>query len=298
VVSILERVEYLGHTVNFKTQKQSYKSHKITYNPPDEWLVFENTQEAIIDESTFMIVQNLRNGRRRPTSMGEPPLFSGLMYCADCGKKMHYHRKRDVPKGHERFFCSAYRQDRRCTAHYIRLDTLKEVVLQNLRDAVSYVSHHESEFVSEVLNTREKERGREHVKVKGELKKAENRVTELDDIIKHLYEDNISGKLTDERFVKLSRDYELEQGKLKTFIEAKHKELVEQEKSHANVKSFIATTKKYTDLKELDAAVLREFISKIFVSEKSKETKIQEIQIVYNFVGVFDFNSATEQMKK
>ena len=103
--------------------------------------------------------------------------------------------------------------------------------------------------------------------MKSELKKAENRVTELDDIIKHLYEDNISGKLTDERFVKLSRDYELEQGKLKTFIKVKHKELGEHEKSHANVKSFIATTKKYTDLKELDAVVLREFISKIFVSE-------------------------------
>ena len=127
------------------------------------------------------------------------------------------------------------------------------------------------------------------------MKKAESRVTELDDIIKRLYEDNINGKLTDERFVKLSRDYEREQDNLKSVIEVKRKELVEQEKNRINVKSFIATTKKYTDLKELDATVLREFISKIFVSENDKKTKTRELRIVYNFVGAFDFDSAIEQ---
>ena len=140
-----------------------------------------------------------------------------------------------------------------------------------------------------------KERDRELAKVKEVLKNAENRIAELDNIIKHLYEDNISGKLTDERFVKLSAGYEGEQDNLKPFIETTRKEIKEHEKTRINIKSFIATTKKYTYLKELDATVLRDFISKIFVSEKNKETKTREIRIVYNFVGAFDFNSAIEQ---
>jgi hypothetical protein len=140
-----------------------------------------------------------------------------------------------------------------------------------------------------------KERDRELSKVKDELRKAESRITELDSIIKHLYEDSISGKLTDDRFVKLSRDYEQEQDDLKSSVEDKRNELKEREKNRINVKSFIDTAKKYTNLQELDAIVLREFISKIYVSERDKETKTREIRIVYNFVGAFDFDSAIEQ---
>jgi hypothetical protein len=295
VTTILSRMEYLGHTVNFKTQKVSFKSRKVKQNSPDEWMIFENTQEPIIDENTFMIVQNLGQGRVRKTSLGEPPLFSGLLFCADCGKKLYFQRKQGTPAGKERFFCSAYLQYRECTAHYLRLDALEEVILRNLREAIAYVARYESDFIREASDSNEKERDRELAKVKDELRKAENRITELDSIIKHLYEDNISGKLTDDRFVKLSRDYELEQDDLKSSVEDKRKELKEREKNRMNVKSFIDTAKKYTSLQKLDATVLREFISKIYVSERDKETKTREIRIVYNFVGAFDFDSAIEQ---
>jgi hypothetical protein len=177
------------------------------------------------------------------------------------------------------------------------MDTLEEVILQNLREAVTYVSQHEDEFIREASDIKEKERDRELAKKKSEMARAESRVAELDGIIKRLYEDNISGKLTDERFVKFSRDYEREQDNLKAFAEMTRKEIKEQEKNRTNVKSFIAATKKYTDIMELDATVLREFISKIHVHEKDKETKTQAIQIEYNFVGIFDFEMAIQTAK-
>ena len=246
-----------------------------------------------------MIVQNLRKGRVRRTNMGEPPMLSGLVFCADCNGKLYFNRNRHKQtNGIVRFLCSTYKLETAdCTAHHIRMDALEEVILQNLREAITYVSQHEDEFIREASDLKEKERDREVAKKKKELATAENRVAELDEIIKHLYEDNLSGKLTDERFVKLSRDYEREQDNLKSFAETARKDLKEQEKSRTNVKSFIAATKKYTDLKELDATVLREFVSKVYVHEKDKNTNTQAIQIEYNFVGIFDFEMAIQKMK-
>jgi hypothetical protein len=300
VANILRRLDYLGHTVNFRTRKQSFKSRKFTLTDPDDWVIFENTQEPIIDENVFMIVQNIRQGRVRKTGMGEPPMLSGLMFCADCGSKMYYHRSRNKRvAGTVRFLCSAYRKDIKdysdCTMHYIRMDTVEEIILRNLREAIAYVTHHEDDFIREATDTCTIGRDRELAKKKSELTKAESRVAELDSIIKHLYEDNIGGKLTDERFVKLSRDYEREQDSLKSVIEGTRRELKEQEKSRTDVKSFIAVAKKYTDIKELDATVLRAFIHKILVSEKDKETNSQKVQIHYNFVGIFDFEAANRQ---
>jgi hypothetical protein len=300
VANILRRLDYLGHTVNFKTHKESFKSIKVTHNDPDEWVIFENTQEPIIGESVFMVVQNLRQGKVRPTSMGEPPILSGLVFCADCGGKMYYHRSRNKRvEGTVRFICSTYRKDNsvnsECTIHHTRMEILEEIILRNLREAVSYVTHHEKDFIREASDIGASERDRELAKKKGELAKAENRFAELDAIIKHLFEDNFSGKLTDERFVKLSRDYEREQDALKAVIEETRRELKEQEKSKANVKAFIAEVKKYTDITELDATVLRAFIHKILVSEKNKESNTQKVQIVYNFVGIFDFEEANRQ---
>ena len=298
VSNILKRLDYLGHTVNFRTRKKSFKTRTSVLTSPDEWVIFENTQEPIIDENTFMIVQNLRKGRVKPTSMGDPPMLSGLVFCADCDSKMYYSRHTRTPSGGiVRFICSGYRKEK-CTAHYIRMSTIEEILLRNLREAIAYVTHHENDFIREASDISMRERDREIAKQKGELAKVESRYTELDAIIKRLYGDNISGKLTDERFVKLSRDYEREQDTLKAVIEDTRKELKEQEKSKTNVKGFIAEAKKYTDIKELDATVLRAFVHKILVSEKDKETETQEIQIIYNFVGIFDFEAAIQQTKK
>lgn len=298
----LERLDYLGHTVNFKTKKQSYKSKKKLWNDPEEWIIFENTQEPIIDEGVFLIVQNIRQSRKRPTKMGDMGMFSGLLFCADCGGKMYQCRTNEFKPEQEYYICSTYRKDRSvCTTHSIRNVVLEEIVLQNLREAIQYVSNYESDFIREAADISVRERDKEFAQKKDTLTKAEKRVAELDLIIKHLYEDNVTGKLSDERFMKLSRDYELEQDNLKQVSEVLRKDLKQQEQNKTNVKSFIAAAKKYTDLAELDATVLREFIDKIKVSKTSgmkgrrATDKVREIEIVYNFIGAFDFNRATTQ---
>ena len=297
VSKVLGRMEYLGHTVNFKTSKQSYKNNKKLYNDPNDWAIFENTHEPIIEESVFAIVQNLRKTRRRPTKMGDMGLFSGILFCEDCGAKMYLCRTTYFKPEQEYYVCSTYRSDKdKCTTHTIRNAVLEEVVLQNIRESIAYVSKYEKDFIREAQDLTMRERDRELAAQKDTLAKSERRFSELDVIIKRLYEDNISGKLSDERFIKLSRDYELEQSNLQSTIEALRHEVKQQEQKTQSTKSFIAATKKYTDLKTLDATVLREFVDRIEISATEKWKKIQErkIFIVYNFIGAFDFEMATE----
>ena len=230
--------------------------------------------------------------------MGEPDMFSGLMYCMDCGGILHHSRTNKYKKRQEYFVCSKYRHKRGCDSpHSIRNVVLEEIILQNLREAIAYVSQYERDFIREASDVSIMNKEREFATKKDVLTKAENRVAELDSIIKRLYEDNLTGKLTDERFVKLSRDYEREQDEQKTMIKATRRELKEREHSRSNIANFIAATKKYTDLKELDATVLRAFIDKIYVSAYDKNTQTRELKIVYNFIGAFDFMAATEQAK-
>lgn len=296
VSSILRRMEYLGHTVNFKTYKTSYKHKEKLFNDPEKWAIFENTHEPIIEESVFMIVQNIRKSRRRPTKMGNMGMFSGLLFCEDCGGKMYLCRATNFKPEQVHFICSNYRRDRElCTTHTIRNVVLEEIVLQNLREAIAYVTHHEKDFIREAADLTMQERNKELAAQKELLVKSEKRVAELDTIIKRLYEDNITGKLTDERFVKLSRDYELEQHNLKSSIEAMREDVKQGEQNKINAKNFIAATKKYTDLRSLDATVLREFVDRIEISALVKRSEERKIHIVYNFVGAFDFSTATAQ---
>jgi DNA invertase Pin-like site-specific DNA recombinase len=293
---ILERLEYLGHTVNFKTYKQSYKVDKKLYNDPDKWAIFENTHDAIIQESVFEIVQNLRKTRKRPTRQGEMGLFSGVLYCEDCGAKMYLCRASHFKPEQEYYICSNYRKDRKlCTTHSIRNVVLKEIVLQNLRKAIAYVSDNEGDFISEAAEISAKAHDKGLVTDKEALRKAEKRIDELDNIIKRLYEDNVTGKLTDERFMKLTRDYELEQENLKVSIEAMRHDVKQREQKRQNTKAFIAATKKFTDIKDLDGAILREFVSKINISALDRKSRARKIGIEYNFIGIFDFNAALEK---
>jgi hypothetical protein len=296
VSTILERIEYLGHTVNFRKTKESYKSNKILINDPDKWVIIENTHDAIIEENIFQIVQNLRQSRKRPTKMGYLSMFSGMLYCADCGGKMYQHRAHSYKKRDESYICSSYIKDSSdCSTHTIRNVVLEEIVLKNLREAISYVSHYQDDFIREASDVSLREQERDSQKNRNEIKRSENRIAELDSIIKRLYEDNISGKLTDERFIKLSGDYEREQGELKANVKALSRDLKSHEQKKGNVQNFIAAAKKYTDLQELDATVLHEFIDRIIIAEADKETKTRHIEIVYNFIGAFDFSSTIEQ---
>lgn len=296
VVHILERLDYLGHTVNFKTSKQSFKSKKVLWNDPADWVIFENTQEPIIEESVFLIVQKIRQGRRRPTKMGDMGMFSGLLFCADCGGKMYLCRANHFKPEQEYYLCSTYRKDRTlCSTHSIRRVVLEEIVLRNLREAIQYVTQYEDDFVQRAADQSLRERDKELAQKKDTLAQSQKRIAELDVIIKRLYEDNISGKLSDERFIKLSRDYELEQTNLTNLVEHLRQEVKEQEKQKVNVRQFIAAVRKYTDMQQLDAAMLREFIDRIEVSHTDKKSKTREITIVYNFIGAFDFERAKEK---
>ena len=292
----LERIEYLGHTVNFKTRKQSYKSKKKLWNDPSEWVIFENTQPPIVEESVFLIVQNIRRSRRRPTKMGDMGIFSGLLYCAECGGKMYQCRATNFTEEQKYFICSTYRKGKDlCTTHSIKNVVLHEIVLRNLREAIEYVTQYEAEFIQEAADSRLRERDAEFSRKRETLSRAESRIAELDNLFKHLYEDNVTGKLSDERFIKMSRDYELEKENLKSMAEVLREEIKQQEKQKTNVKAFISVVKKYTDMQELDASILREFIDRIEVSHTDKKSKTREITIVYNFIGAFDFERAKEK---
>ena len=292
----LERIEYLGHTVNFKTRKQSYKRKKKLWNDPSEWVIFENTQPPIVEESVFLIVQNIRRSRRRPTKMGDMGIFSGLLYCAECGGKMYQCRATNFTEEQKYFICSTYRKGKDlCTTHSIKNVVLHEIVLRNLREAIEYVTQYEAEFIQEAADSRLRERDAEFSRKRETLSRAESRIAELDNLFKHLYEDNVTGKLSDERFIKMSRDYELEQENLKSMAEVLREEIKQQEKQKTNVKAFISVVKKYTDMQELDASILREFIDRIEVSHTDKKSKTREITIVYNFIGAFDFERAKEK---
>ena len=297
ISNTLRKLEYLGHTVNFKTTKESYKSGKVLYNDPDNWTIIENTQEPIIDAGVFWTVQNIRLGRRRLTKSGIPDMFAGLVFCPDCGNKL-YRTNRYSGRDTHFYSCATYHANnvpRECSSHCIGNRALEKIVLLNLQEAIAYVSRHEKEFIRELADISITERDRELAKSKTEFAKAESRITAIDDIIKRLLEDNYSGKLTDERFIKLSGDYEREQAELKKTADALRRDIKDREKFKTDVKNFVALTKEYTDIQELDAPVLLAFINRIYVYERDKQAKTQEVEIVYNFIGAFDFVQAAKQ---
>ena len=296
VAKILDRMDYLGHTVNFKTHVKSYKVHKTIYNSPDQWKVFEGTHEAIIDKETFEIVQKIRAGKRRPTRMGEMPMFSGLLYCADCGRKLSFHRKADEPAEKHHYLCANYRSNTaNCTMHYIRNVVVERIVLENLKEVIQYVSNYEDEFVQMIMDSDMRQRNRELAQKKKRLAEIQKRIGELDTIFQRIYEDNIIGKLSDERFMKMSKGYEDEQHTLQTEANEIQSELQQEEKKSVDVKRFLAIVKKYTNLTELTPEILREFIDKIIVHapDKSSGRRLQEIEIIYNHIGEFDRSKVT-----
>lgn len=292
VQRILEQDTYLGRTTNFKTTKLSYKSKKTIFNSPDKWAVFENTHEAIIDMETWNIVQKNREHRRRPTKMGEMGLFSGLVYCADCGAKLYHHRTITFTKEQESYTCANYRSRKQCTAHYIRAVVLEQLVLQNLQRVVAYAQDDEDEFVRRVMENKTAIQRTEQEQAKRKLEKQERRINELDTIIQRLYEDRVAGTLSADRFAKLSEGYEKEQDTLRRSVEELQRVVASVEAQAVNIQSFLKIVKKYTEPTELTPALLREFVEKVIVHapDKSSGHRIQRIDVHYNFIGKIDFS--------
>lgn len=292
VAGILEQDAYLGRTSNFKTSRISYKSKKVVNTPPEKWVTFENTHEAIIDVELWNSVQKIRSQRRRPTKMGEMGMFSGLAYCADCGSKLYHCRSGSWSYEQECYTCSAYRTRKNCSAHYIRAVVLEQLVLQNLQRVIAYVQEDESEFVRLVTRNLNAAQTEELEQAKRLLEKNMRRADELDTIIQRLYEDNISGKLTDDRFKKLSEAYEQEQAALRESIPALTARVESIDSKAVNLQHFLKLVRKYTQPEKLTPAMLRELVEKVVVyaPDKSSGHRIQRIDVHYTFIGKIDFS--------
>lgn len=300
ISNILEQDAYLGRTTNFKTTKLSYKSKKTIENTPDKWVVFEDTHKAIIDPETWEIVQKAREQRRRPTKMGEMGMFSGLAYCADCGARLYHCRTASWTHEQECYTCATYRGKKGCSAHYIRAVVLEQLVLQNLQRVVAYAQEDEDEFVRRIMENKMALQRTEQEKAKRKLEKQERRFNELDAIIQRLYEDHVVGKLSEERFAKLSKGYEQEQTELKQSIEDLSAIVHAAQTQAVNVQSFLKIVKKYTQPTELTPALLREFVEKIVVHapDKSSGHRVQRIDVHYNFIGEIDFSPEFSRYSK
>jgi hypothetical protein len=303
VSAMLERREYLGHTVNFKTTKKSYKSKKTVKVDLSQQMVFENTHPALIDRDTFDRVRVIRENRRRHVKSGGPGLFSGLLYCMDCGAKMHHHRGAAVKKNAEYYTCSGYsKRVNPCTTHHIRINVLSEIVQADLRLVTDFAAAHEKKFAIMLANSVERMRKSEVAEKQRLLDTGKERFNELDILIQRLYEDNVSGKISDDRFMKLCAGYEAEQKKLEGSIASLSAMVDSQKKKAVSVNRFLMLVKKNLSFEELTPEILNTFIEKILIHEVDKSTgrRVQKIEIVYNFVGKLDFlqNAETPDASK
>ena len=289
VSAILERMEYCGHTVNFKTHRQSYKIKKTIENPPEQWKIFRNTHEAIVDEETFEWVQELRRNKRRPAKTGKTNLFSGVAYCADCGEKMYYCTTQNFEERQDHFVCSTSRKKGKdvCGTHFIRAVVLEKGVLRFLQILLWYISDCESLF-REKLGAKRKEDFKKELSAKRrQLTQAQRRIEELDRLFKRIYEDNISGKINDSRFQKLSGDYENEQAELTKKVQTLEQEIVKQQEEADSIEQFIRRAKKYPELTELTPAVLHDLVNKVYVCapDKSSGHRVQDVRISLACIG-------------
>ncbi len=289
VAGILERPEYTGCTVNFKTYSKSHKLKKRLHNAPENQRIFPNTQPAIIDEQVFARVQELRENKRRPAKQAEQQgLFSGLLYCADCGSKLHFATGKNMTPQQDCYRCSRYKSNTGdCTMHFIREETLKLFVLQRIFDVTALFFDDAMAFEEAAKKQRFQEAEKEAKKRKREIAQAEKRIAELDRIFKRIYEDDISRAISHERFLKLSADYEAEQRELVEQVRAWRQAVETFEQDQADFASFAAIVRKYVGIRELTPTIVNEFVKKIIVHapDKSSGHRRQKIELVWNFIG-------------
>ena len=293
VVHLLENREYTGCLVNFKTEKPSYKLKHSIENPPEKQAVFENHHEPILDRETWERVQELRKQRKRPNRYDEVGLFSGILFCADCGSVMYQQRYQTDKRKQDCYICGSYKKRTAdCTAHFIRTDLLTAGVLSNLRKVTSYAAKHEARFMKLLIEQNEDGGKRRNAAKKKELEAAEKRIAELSAIFKRLYEDSVTGRISDERFTELSADYEAEQKELKERAARLREELSKAQEATANAEKFMNVVRRHTTIEELTPTLLREFVEKIVVHEsvaldgkRRGKLRRQEIEIYYSFVG-------------
>ena len=285
---ILSNYEYTGSTVNFKTKRKSFKNKKQWIQSKEDWAVFEGTQEAIIDKETFETVQKMRGTKRAYTKFNEVNIFSGLLYCADCGGKMTIRRRKE-DRRKDAFICSTYRKKKKnlCTEHAIKVSALEQIVLQDIRKVCAYVRAYEQEFLEDFRKCSVKESARLQSAAKSELKKAESRLSEIEKIIVKLYEEKVCGRIPEKRFELLAKNYETEQAELKQKTEALKASLIAAKETDSSLAKFISLVRSYTEVKELTPEILNSFIDKIYIGkpERIDGKRVQEVKIVYKLIG-------------
>ena len=293
---ILERQEYVGNTVNFKTTAKNYRSKKRVMNDKDHRKTFEDTHPAIIDAHTFEIVQKMRQNKRRRTATGRFQLFSGKLFCADCGAKLHFSGSNTNEKD-DHYTCANYRSNMgTCTAHYIRNSVLYDLVFKHIKSMLVYVQQFEETFVRREIEKADKERQITVESAKKEIVVLKRRDEELDRVFKRTYEDMVSGRISEARFDTLSAGYEEEQANVKRKI-LMLEDLVENgEEQVKDLKQLLTNVRKYTDPEVLTPEMLNDLVDKIIVHspDKSSGHRKQKIEIYYNAVGIIDLPTNTE----
>lgn len=304
---LLSKPEYMGHTVNFRTSKKSYKDKRIM-NPPEEWLIFENTHEAIVDPETWHLAQQTRKTVHRIDTTGEANPLTGLMYCADCGAKMYNHRsfktKCDGTRtAVDNYNCANYtltlqRENHKCCSHSVTTKAIRGILLDTIRRVSKYAISNEEEFRDKVMEASRLKQESDAKDLKKKLKAAQKRCQELDILIQKLYESYAVGKITEHRFDLLSTQYEKEQAELNAVIDSNRVELADFETDTSRAKQFLALAKKYTDFSELTTPMINEFIEKIIVHapEKINGERTMEIEIYLKFIGKFEVEPTPEEI--
>ena len=292
IIHILEKREYMGHTVLGKTISESYKTKKRRKATEDELMIFENTHEAIIDEETWNNVQRLIETKRRPKKNGAPPCrLSGLLYCADCGSKLsHWYNSRNKYDADNSYGCSSYRQyTRNCTMHYIRVSVVEKLILETIREVSAYALSNEKEFVKKVREASDVQQEATMKEYRRRLGKAKRRHEELDDLVKKLYESFATGKIPEKHFDRLLSGYDNEQTTLEAEMQELQTGLDRYGADSVRADRFLELVKRYTDFSELTTPMLNEFIEKVVVHEADKSTgdRVQKVDIYLNFIGAF-----------
>lgn len=294
VVSILSKQEYCGDVINFKTYSKSYKNKKRMENDRENWVIFKDVHEPIIERSVWELIQERRNQktRRRKNADGEKNMFSGLLVCADCGSSLWYHFNQGNPEI-QYFNCSGYNRGKRkiCTStHYIRVDFLEKVVLGEIRRLTKLATQYESEFAKIVMGHSIQTAQQERRQKQKELNTLAARDKELDNLFEHIYEDNVSGKISDDRFAKLSAKYETEQKEVAARMKELQEELDSDKSKAVTSDMFMASVRKYTRARKLTPRMLNELIEKIEVhqAEKIDGKTVQRLTIHYNCIGAIE----------
>ena len=288
IVGILERINYCGHTVNFKSYSKSHKLKKRIPTTKEQQAIFRNTHEAIVEEAVFERVQELRANKRRPTKAERQGMFSCLVFCADCGSKLHFATCKSFDGSQDHYRCARYKSNTGdCTAHFIREEVLKAIVYKRIFAVTAMFYDDITAFMELIRQQRFDEAEKDMKRKRREVGQAKKRIAELDRIFKRIYEDDINGTISHERFLKLSAEYEVEQRRLTEKVNAEQKEVDTYEQNKSDFDSFAAVIRKYVGITELTPVIVNEFIKKIVVHapEKIDGKRYQKVDIVFNFVG-------------